>query len=41
MKIQHISPQIINSKNNNKEDVRFTGLADGAAIAGSTALRFF
>lgn len=41
MKVQHITPQIINSKKENNEDVRFKGLADSAAIAASTTLRFF
>lgn len=42
MKVQSVSPRLVNSKNDNdKESVRFSGLADTAAIAGSTALRFF
>lgn len=41
MKIQHITPQNVNSKNESKDEVRFRGFADTAAIAGSTALRFF
>lgn len=42
MKVQSVSPRLVNSKNDNdKESVRFRGLADSAAIAGSTALRFF
>lgn len=39
MKVQHITPQITNKKENN-QDVRFTGVADSAAIAGSSLLRY-
>ena len=41
MKVQHITPQNINSKKDSKEDIRFRGFADSAALAGTTALRFF
>lgn len=44
MKVQHIAPQILNSnqkKDDNKEGVRFTGFADSAAVAATTALRYF
>lgn len=41
MKVQHITPQNINSKTDSKDEIRFRGFADTAAIAGSTALRFF
>lgn len=42
MKVQILTPQIIDSKkNNNNKNIKFNGFVDTAAVAGSTALRFF
>ena len=41
MKVQSVSPKLVNSKNDNNENIRFKGFVDTAAVAGSTALRFF
>lgn len=42
MKVQSVSPKLVNSKkDDNNEKVRFRGVADTVAVAGSTLLRFF